>query len=645
MEFYQTIPVFLAAFAIVAMAAKQVGNLFARLKLPKITGYLFTGLITGPFVLNLIPEEAVEHLLFIDEFSLAFIAFAAGSELYLPELKGRFKSIGWVTGGLVIFTFILGGSVVYLLADNIPFMSELRVTDRVAVAILAAAILVARSPASAIAIINEVRAKGPFTQIALGVTVIMDVIVIVIFAISSSVADALLTEVSFDASFVTLLLIELTLAGALGYLFSQILRVIIAVRLAEYLKIALVLFTGFAVFVLSTSIRSYSHEFLPFEVLVEPLLVCLVASFTLNNFSPHRKEFGQILHRVGPYVYIVFFTLTGDSLRLDVFLATWPIALALFTTRVVAVAIGSFTGGMIAGDPMQHNRLKWMGFITQAGVAVGLAKEVSVEFPEWGTAFATMIISVVVLNETVGPLFFKYALQKVGETRTRARSPEYEGERNAIIFGLDGPSLALARQLGLQGWYVKLATRGQNFIRPQNETADYFVQHIDGLDLQTMSQLEADKAEVIVAMLPKDEENLAVCALAYENFGTSTLVVRLNDPTHYERFQELGVLIVDPRTAMVSLLDHIIRSPSVAPLLLGADEDQDIVDVVVRDPTLHGRAIRDLPLPLDILIMSIHREGQTLVTHGHTRLQLGDEVTVVGSKKSLDELSLRFEVV
>ena len=78
-------------------------------------------------------------------------------------------------------------------------------------------------------------------------------------------------------------------------------------------------------------------------------------------------------------------------------------------------------------------------------------------------------------------------------------------------------------------------------------------------------------------------------------------------------------------------------------MFLGTDESQDIVDIEVRDRSLHGKPIRDLQLPLDTIILSIHRDGHTLITHGYSRLRLGDQVTVVGSLDSLDELMLRFE--
>ena len=78
-------------------------------------------------------------------------------------------------------------------------------------------------------------------------------------------------------------------------------------------------------------------------------------------------------------------------------------------------------------------------------------------------------------------------------------------------------------------------------------------------------------------------------------------------------------------------------------MILGTDPDQDMIDIELCDPDLDGIPIRDLRLPLDTLILSVHRDGHTIVSHGYTRLRLHDKVTVVGSLKSLEEVMLKFE--
>ncbi len=629
------------SFIIVALASQQVGNLFTRLKIPKITGYLFTGLIAGGFVLNFIPQEAVQTLRFVDEIALGFIAFAAGNELFLPELRGRFKSIGFVAGSLVVATFLLGSTVVFLLADFVPFMQEMPPMSRLAVAILAGAIMVARSPSVAIAIVRELRAKGPFTQIVLGVTMITDVVVITLFALSAAMADAFLTQTAVSPQFVLLIGLDLVLALLFAYTLFRLLEGILAARLKMGLKTILILLSGYGVFLLSDFIREYSHTNLPFEILIEPLLVCMAAGFLVNNYGRHRVEFGKILHDVGPTVFIAFFTLTGASLKLDVLAQVWPIALALFGVRLIAIISGSITGGFLAGDAMHRGKFGWMAYVTQAGVALGLAKEVSVEFPDFGDAFATMIIAVVVLNEIAGPILFKTSIIRSGEARPRGETAPFDGVRDVIIFGLKAQAISLARRLRQHEWQVKLVcTNPQRMAEVSAPDIDIYV--ADDLSPETLQKLDAKHADALVSFL-SDEQSYKLCEMAYEHFGTETMVVRLQDRANFERFHKLGALVVEPQTAVVSLLEHFVRSPAGTSLLLGMEEGQDVIDLEVRDPHLDGLALRDLRLPLDVLILSIHRNGHTLVSRGHTQLRLGDKVTMVGPQEKLEEVMLKFD--
>ncbi len=638
MESFFNLVVFVAGFVFIAMASKQMGQLFAKFKLPLISGFLITGIIAGPFVFDFIPHEAVENLRFIDEISLAFIAFAAGSELYLQELKSRVKSIAWVAAGNAIVIPLLGSITVYLLSDSVSFMSEMTPSTRMAISLLAGAILVARSPSSAIAIVNELRAKGPFTQTVLGVTMIMDVLVIFLFALTTSLAGVLLTSAGFDAGFIVLLAAELTISVAVGYGLGRVLQFILAFQVNRMIKSGLILLLGFGVFALSNELQHLTHSYLQFELFLEPLLLCMIGSFVVINYTRYRAEFLKILHDIGPPIYIIFFTLTGASLALDVLVDVWPIALALFGIRLVAIFIGSFAGGTIAGDPMSHNRVSWMTYVTQAGVGLGLAKEVAVEFPAWGGAFATMIIAAIVLSQLVGPPLFKWAINRIGESHIRADTHEFDGVPDVIIFGLEDQSVALARQLLSHGWQVKIACRE---ISPQDaENSDLNIFSIPDFSLDTLHRLDGEHVEAMVMML-SDEENYRICELAYENFGTNDLIVRLNNRTNFNRFHKMGVLIVDPSTAMISLFDHMVRSPVATSMLLGMEDHQDIIDIEVRDPTLVGVPLRNLRLPEEVLILSIQRDGHVLISHGYSRLKLGDKVTVIGSTKCLEEVGLR----
>lgn len=647
MENIQDFSLYVLSFTLIALASWQVGKFFSRLNLPKISGYLLTGLLAGPFILEFASTEAIEQLRFIDEISLAFIAFAAGSELYLPEIRSRLRSIGIVTATIIFITMVGGTLAVFSLAEFIPFLqifSDSKSTQ-IAIALLAGTIMVARSPSVAIALINELRARGPFTQMALGVTVVSDILVIVLFAIGIDIVDAILTNVPINLGLILLLAFELFMSLTLGYLLSRLLKWVLERRLSPTVKTIPILALGYGVYLLSNFIQDYTHENLPIEILLEPLLICMVGSFIINNYSQHRLEFSEILHDVGPLIYVAFFTLVGEGLKLDILAQVWPIALAFVAIRIIAILLGSFIGGTIAGDPPKSNRYKWMVFVTQAGVALGLAKEVGVEFPGWGDTFATTIIAMVVINEIVGPILFKLALNRMEETHTRAEPAPFDGVRDTIIIGLTPQSVTLAQQLQSHHWQVHLAALDNEKMRnrlTQLDDPSVDIHLLPDFSPSSLETIEASRADSFVLML-SDAENLEVCETIYEHLGTDTVVVQSRNREMRPAFQKLGALIVEPETATVSLLEHFVRSPASTMMMLGMNPTQEIIDVELHNTDLDGVILRELRLPLDVLILAIRRNRQTLVSHGHTQLKLGDKVTLFGEKEKLEAAMLRFE--
>ena len=115
-----------------------------------------------------------------------------------------------------------------------------------------------------------------------------------------------------------------------------------------------------------------------------------------------------------------------------------------------------------------------------------------------------------------------------------------------------------------------------------------------------------------------------------------------DDRKNFELFSGLKVMIMDPATAMLSLLEHYTRAPMATSLLLGMDKGQDTMDIQLANPSLHGITLRDLQLPMDVIVLSVSRRDQIIISHGYTRLRLGDVVTLVGSPDSLQQIAVRF---
>jgi Trk K+ transport system NAD-binding subunit/Kef-type K+ transport system membrane component KefB len=638
--------IFFVSFVLVGVASREIGHFLGRFNLAHITGYLFVGALAGPFILGLMSEESVEQLRFVDEVSLAVIAFIAGSELYYRELRSRIRPILLNTAGIVIVTLSMLGVALFLLTATIPFVQDMvdegsiDASGRAAIALLGATILLALSPASTIAVIQEVRGQGPFTKTVLSITVVMDVVIIVLFAVSIAVAASLLAGEGLSIDFVVLLLIDLVLAVVAGYLVGRLLTAILKTSWHTAIKTGFVLLIGLVIFSGGHHLVQFSKDVLGLELHVESLLVCMLAGFYVTNFTNVRDQFDRILHDVSPWIYVAFFTLTGIGLKLDILLSSIGIALILFLVRATAIYIGSFAGGTVAGEPVHYRRLMGLGLVTQAGIALGLAREVSVQFPDTlGAEFATLIISVVVLNEIFGPLLLKFALRRAGESHEPEQAQSNQ-QRDALILGVEPQSLKLARQLKNNHWCVILADTDLSHVE-RMAAEDVDERHVMEISEKTMATLMTPSTDALVAMLDNDENNYRACAIAYEKYGCKRLIVRLNDMAHAERFTELGALVVDQASAMVNLLDQSVRAPQSAALMLHSDPEYDIVQITVTDHDSHGTLLRDLRLPNDVLILEIARNGHSIVPSGYTAVNNGDEVTLIGKPESLEAVTLK----
>ena len=449
----------LFGFLIISISANQIAKSFQKLRFPLITGLIFGGIIAGPYVLGLIPAGASDNLKFINEVSLAYIAFAAGAELYLVELRSKLRTIKINSAVQSAVGLSLGAIILYFCIDLVPFASSFSDTEKVVFSLLTAVLFVAPSPASVIAVISELRARGPFTKTVLGITMAKDFLVVVLFAVALSVSKSLLGGQDIRIFDYLFLVAELVASFALAYLVGKLLHGILKWGQRGLIKTALVLVLGLLVYVFSNYFREYSGQNLTHEVYLEPLLICLIASFYVVNYTKYRPEFLKILHDVSHYIYVVFFTLTGASMDIPVLAEVWLIMLAFFVIRLVTIITGTSISSLIMKEKFIHYKVGWMPYVAQAGVALGLVTVVSEQFPSWGQDFATIGISVIIINQLLGPPLIAKAITLMGENKSRAEQPTFDGIKDVVIFGHESQSMALAMQLQSKKWSVDIATK------------------------------------------------------------------------------------------------------------------------------------------------------------------------------------------
>jgi Kef-type K+ transport system membrane component KefB len=241
------------------------------------------------------------------------------------------------------------------------------------------------------------------------------VVVIILFALSLSVAHNLIDGQAFSHLMIAEVGLELIASFILGLILALPVMLILRAQRRSWLRPMSLIISSCLVFFLADQLHHLHLSAWGVSLHIEPLLACLTLGVWVNNWSDQREELEFELHRLSPLVYLTFFTITGASLNLELLTQVWQAAILLFVIRLVGIGLGAAVGGMLAGEPRDQHRYRWMGFVTQAGVGLGLAQRVSSDFPGWGESFAALMIAVIVINEMVGPLFFKSAITKSGE--------------------------------------------------------------------------------------------------------------------------------------------------------------------------------------------------------------------------------------
>jgi Kef-type K+ transport system membrane component KefB len=394
------------AFGFALIAAALAGDLFERIRLPRITGYLVFGVVCGPFVANIISRPMARELTIVNGLAIALIAFMAGLELNFQRLLPRIRAI--LTLGAIQLGLMYAGlfALGWLAWPWLPLLPEATGLARITLAALLATLVVSFSPTVTIAVIADSRARGPLSELVLALVVITDLALIVMFTLAMQAVrwsmGAMPTgeDVSLLARLAWEIFGSFAFGAIVGSLFAFYLRLI-----GREVTIMLL-----ALCVVLSQVGAAFH--------FEPLLAALAAGLVVENIAPPNGDaLKDAVERGALPVLVVFFAAAGASLHLDALSSIGLIAVAVSAVRFAFVRIGGYLGARVEvpGVAPETAQMAWMGLVSQAGVTLGLTIIVASEFPEWGARVQTLMVSLIALHELIGPILFRLALARAGE--------------------------------------------------------------------------------------------------------------------------------------------------------------------------------------------------------------------------------------
>lgn len=396
-----------------------------KLRLPNVTAYIVTGILMGPYCLNLIPQAVISGMDFLPDIALAFIAFSTGEFFRLDTLRKNGRKV-------VVITVLesLAATLVVFLVTYFVLGVDL------AFSVVLAALASATAPASTVMTIRQTGAHGDFVDTLLQVVALDDVVGLVAYSVAISLALALGSGGGLNLGSILQPIAMNLGVFLLGGLFGLFLKLLMPKKRSKDNRLIISVSLLFAFCGICAMVD------------VSPLLGCMSMGTVYINITDDDKLFKQ-LNYFTPPILLLFFVRSGLSFRLDALVnasaAVGSIPLVVvgvvyFFARILGKYAGAFWGCALVKKPKSVRNYLGLALIPQAGVAIGLAALGARTLGgQAGIALETVILSSSVLYELVGPGCAKLSLYLSGSYSAKLedivpeeRVKEADQEANAV---------------------------------------------------------------------------------------------------------------------------------------------------------------------------------------------------------------------
>ena len=388
------------ALGVILICGFLMTRLTKLLRLPNATAYIVTGILIGPSVINLIPQEFISRTDFISDIALVFIAFTAGEFFKFKEIKSSIGKVLIITIIEAIASFVL----VFMLC---AFVFRLPIP----LSLLLAALSSATAPTSTIMTIKQTKSKGHYVNMLLQVIVVDSIISLLLYTISISICVGMGDGGSLSFAEVAWPIAKMLICLVIGVVFGFALRFLISSKRTTDNRLIIVI----AVLLLFCGICSLFGQ--------SPLLGGVAIGLVYTNMSKgEEKIFSQVNYFIPP-IMLVFFVRGGMSLDFSVFAQSSTLTAVPFIVIVLAFLVvrfagkygGAYLGGVVTAQSKETRNYLGFGLIPQASVAIALATMAANVLEanghgEHATALLAIVLASSIIFELIGPVLAKLGL-------------------------------------------------------------------------------------------------------------------------------------------------------------------------------------------------------------------------------------------
>lgn len=151
----------------------------------------------------------------------------------------------------------------------------------------------------------------------------------------------------------------------------------------------------------------------------------------------------------------------------------------------------------------------------------------------------------------------------------------------------------------------------------------------DACDAATMERAGMERADLVVAVIGEDRDNLTFCQIAKARFAVPRAVARINNPQNETLFRALGIDSTVSATNLI--LGHIEQElPWRGMIPLMTLQGIELVEVrVPREANIVGKQVKQLLLPQGSLLNLVISDGVPRVPQPDTVIRSDDILVAV----------------
>ena len=213
-----------------------------------------------------------------------------------------------------------------------------------------------------------------------------------------------------------------------------------------------------------------------------------------------------------------------------------------------------------------------------------------------------------------------------------------------VIAGGGSVGKFIAEQLHKGGHDVLLIDNDPSVVR--RALADHEPEGVpwfqaDACEVSKLAEADVDKADVMAAVTGDDEDNLVISLLAKQEFGVPRVVARVNNPKNEWMFTQMwGVdVAVSTPHLITALVEEAVSVGSFVRLLSFEGGKAKLAEVTLAPGTpAADKEIQELGLPRDSTVVAIIRNDRVVVPRGDSIIRVGDEVLVLVTTDSEEEV-------